>query len=84
MRYRAARRRHAAGTGPSSGGGGGGGSSIGAALAGSSGGGRASKTRSLFSVLKRTKEIRPYRPIEVYQKVYNLKISQEVMARGYG
>ncbi|KAJ7710303.1 hypothetical protein B0H14DRAFT_2646077 [Mycena olivaceomarginata] len=48
------------------------------------GGGRASKTRSLFSILKRTKEIRPYRPIEVYQKVYNLKISQEVMARGYG
>ncbi|KAJ7795154.1 hypothetical protein B0H14DRAFT_3496337 [Mycena olivaceomarginata] len=87
MRYRAARRRRAAGTGPSSGGGDGGGSSIGAALAGSSsgsGGGRASKTRSLFSVLKRTKEIRPYRPIEVYQKVYNLKISQEVMAWGYG
>ncbi|KAJ7804921.1 hypothetical protein B0H14DRAFT_2611868 [Mycena olivaceomarginata] len=84
MRYRAARRRHAASTSPSSGGGDGGRSSIGAALAGSSGGGRASKTRSLFSVLKRTKEICPYHPIEVYQKVYNLKISQEVMARGYG
>ncbi|KAJ7681823.1 hypothetical protein B0H14DRAFT_2655083 [Mycena olivaceomarginata] len=81
-----ARRCHAAGTGPSSGGGDRSRSSIGAALAGSSSGsrgGRASKTRSLFSIRKRTKEICPYRPIEVYQKVYNLKIPQEVMAQGY-
>ncbi|KAJ6617321.1 hypothetical protein B0H10DRAFT_2218660 [Mycena sp. CBHHK59/15] len=39
--------------------------------------------RSLFQVLKKSKSTRPLRPVEIYQKLYHKKISDEVERRGH-
>ncbi|KAJ7864324.1 hypothetical protein B0H13DRAFT_2353753 [Mycena leptocephala] len=40
-------------------------------------------SRSLFKSLKASKSTRPVRPVEVYQKLYNTKVKDEVHKRGY-
>ncbi|KAJ7789963.1 hypothetical protein B0H14DRAFT_3502244 [Mycena olivaceomarginata] len=42
------------------------------------------KRRSLFSQLKRKKSTRPYRKIEIYQRLYGAKLKEEAHRRGYG
>ncbi|KAJ7902926.1 hypothetical protein B0H13DRAFT_2513109 [Mycena leptocephala] len=41
-------------------------------------------SRSLFKALKDSKSTRPVRAVEMYQKLYNGKIKEEVDKRGYG
>ncbi|KAJ7212394.1 hypothetical protein B0H12DRAFT_1079450 [Mycena haematopus] len=48
------------------------------------GGGRGGKKKSLFQLLQKTKVTRPYRPVEVYQKLYGRRVRGELMKRGYG
>jgi hypothetical protein len=38
----------------------------------------------LFSQLKRKKSTRPYRKIEIYQRLYGAKLKEEANKRGYG
>jgi hypothetical protein len=38
----------------------------------------------LFSQLKRQKSTRPYRKIEIYQRLYGAKLKEEANKRGYG
>ncbi|KAJ7250115.1 hypothetical protein B0H12DRAFT_1299152 [Mycena haematopus] len=42
------------------------------------------KKKSLFKLLQKTKVTRPYRPVEVYQKLYGPRVREELMKRGYG
>ncbi|KAJ7894252.1 hypothetical protein B0H14DRAFT_2559386 [Mycena olivaceomarginata] len=50
----------------------------------STGGKGKGKGRSLFSQLKRKKSTRPYRKIEIYQRLYGAKLKEEANKRGYG
>ncbi|KAJ7788505.1 hypothetical protein B0H14DRAFT_2628249 [Mycena olivaceomarginata] len=50
----------------------------------STGGKGKGKRRSLFSQLKRKKSTRPYRKIEIYQRLYGAKLKEEANKRGYG
>ncbi|KAF8214423.1 hypothetical protein K438DRAFT_1749544 [Mycena galopus ATCC 62051] len=50
----------------------------------STGGNGRGKRRSLFSKLQKKKATRPYRKIEIYQKLYAAKLKVELMRRGYG
>ncbi|KAJ7194283.1 hypothetical protein GGX14DRAFT_404737 [Mycena pura] len=47
--------------------------------------GKSTRTPSaLFKLLKKKTVTRPYRPLEVYQKLHRAKVKKEVMRRGYG
>ncbi|KAJ7790383.1 hypothetical protein B0H14DRAFT_2626040 [Mycena olivaceomarginata] len=50
----------------------------------STGGKGRGKRWSLFSQLKRKKSMRPYRKIEIYQRLYGAKLKEEANKHGYG
>ncbi|KAJ6461289.1 hypothetical protein C8R47DRAFT_1080714 [Mycena vitilis] len=46
--------------------------------------GSASLSRSLFRLLTTPASTRPFRPVEIFQKMFGALIKDEVMSRGYG